>query len=142
MSGISFRPWRSTSSVPRCLQGFIELFEELGFDRGRVLRLQLLPFLGLRLAHETEHQRLIEGKRPVIILRAALDIALTLDQLADQMLFEHDLLMGRAGSVFLGSSVHARACFAFGCAATAMSASMASSRRSVVPRLPQVATSI
>jgi hypothetical protein len=29
------------------------------------LRLQLLPLLRLRLAHETEQQRLIESKRPV-----------------------------------------------------------------------------
>ena len=52
------------------LQRFVDLLKELSFDRRRILRLQFLPVIRLRFAHETEQQRLIEGKRPVVILGA------------------------------------------------------------------------
>ena len=76
------------------LQGLLQLLEELGVGGSRVLGLQLLPFAGLRLLHELQHQLAVEGERPVIILRFTRDIALRCDQSVDEVLFECDLVVG------------------------------------------------
>ena len=42
-------------------------------------------------ANAAKHQRPIEGEWAVIVIRAGFKVALPLDKLAHQMLFEHDL---------------------------------------------------
>ena len=94
MPGISFDALAQHAERAAGLQGLLQLLEELGLGGGRVLGLQLLPFAGLSLLHESKNQFPVDGERPVIIGRLPRDIALRGDQSINKVLFERDLMVG------------------------------------------------